>query len=282
MFWKSYLNYWHQIFENEWLWNLPTGKTPCMQLFFQFHLERHAFKSLKWKIFLITLPIVCIIVQSYTQGSFLSPIIGDCKMRATPTQELSRSKMHNIRPCSCSKIFKDSPFLSERVHALYAAFRNICHQFTRSSKFWAEALIKICSILLYSLALGSLPCVPSPGTCYRHFHLSFCPHPASTERSPQSLAPLWRSLQPTRPPLVYSSFRLLLSVISIEQTSFCVITLLVICASTICMTRAFVHSSNIPWIPICTDVILHTEDPTVSKSDIDRIQLGGEDGWSFY
>lgn len=119
MFRKSYLNYWHQIFENEWLWNLPTGKTPCMQLFVQFQLERRAFKSLKWKVFKITLAIVSIIVQSWTQGPSLSLIIGYCKVRITPIQELSTSKICNIWLCSCLKIFKDSPFPSELVHTLY-------------------------------------------------------------------------------------------------------------------------------------------------------------------
>lgn len=116
MFWKSYLNYlnyWHQIFENEWLWNLPTGKTPCMQLFFQFQLERHGFKSLKWKgffFFPITLLIVCIIIQSWTQSPSLSLIIGGYEVRATSTQELSTSKIHNIKRHSCLKVFKDSLF----------------------------------------------------------------------------------------------------------------------------------------------------------------------------
>lgn len=143
----------------------------------------------------ISLPIVCIIVQSWTWGPTLSLIIGDCKVRATPTQELSTSRMHTIGTHSAQKSLRFSSSLIMSPHATcsFQGHLSSNHKVFQISSCGAEQSVLI---LLHSLPLETLPCV-----FFLHCHrycLSVCPSKSS--QCGKSLSPLQGSLQPPRPP----------------------------------------------------------------------------------
>lgn len=150
------------------------------------------------------------------------------------------------------------------LHSLYVVFRYICHQLTKSFKFRAEVLTKMCSILLYSLALGFLPCIPFCN--YHHFCLSTCLSKSSRcLKITSELTSSTKIIAATQTTLIYF-FHAPPTSHGINQTSFCVISLLV--TSFTWLRHSIIHHIFSEFL-LCADMVLHTENTIVSKSDID-------------